>query len=117
MKHIIGPHFLEQESTMNAIRDYFEQHMQHIKLDDGSHVLVTKEGRAVSNDVAPAPVEGEEGEEPAPVADKPKEFTYLDRGKNVKFTFNPITLEARVEQTEVYADEEYQVSEEFFNLK
>jgi hypothetical protein len=98
---------------MNAVRDYFEQHMQHIKLEDGSHVMVTKEGRSVTND-QPAAVEGEEQ---APAEEKPKEFTYIDRGRNIKFTFNPITLEARIEQTDVYAEEEYQVSEEYFNLK
>lgn len=106
---------MEQEATMNAVRDYFENHMQHIKLEDGTHVLVTKEGRSVTNDQPEAPAEGEE-EQPAQ-QEKPKEFTYIDRGRNIKFTFNPITLEARVEQTEVYADEEYQVSEDFFNLK
>ena len=62
LKNIIGPHFLELESTMNAIRDYFENHMQHIKLEDGTHVLVTKEGRSVS-DVVPQAAEGEEGAE------------------------------------------------------
>lgn len=102
---------------MNAVRDYFENHMQHIKLEDGTHVLVTKEGRSESNEQPQPPVEGEEGEQPVQAEEKPREFTYIDRGRNIKFTFNPITLEARVEQTEVYAEEEYQVSEEFFNLK
>jgi hypothetical protein len=101
---------------MNAIRDYFENHMQHIKLEDGTVVIVTKEGRSVS-DVVPEVPQVEEGEEPQPAPEKPKEFTYIDRSKNVKFTFNPLTMEARVESNEAYAEEEYQVAENFFNLK
>jgi hypothetical protein len=69
-------------------------------------VIVTKEGRSIS-DVVPQAAEGEEGAEAPAQEDKPKEFTYIDRGRNIKFTFNPITLEARVEGVDVYAEEEY----------
>lgn len=60
LKNIIGAHFLDQEATMNAVRDYYELHMQHIKLEDGSTVMVTKEGRSVTNEQPQPAAEGEE---------------------------------------------------------
>lgn len=96
--------------------------MQHIKVhaEDGSEqmVVVTKEGKS-SNEVVPEPVYDEEGNvvEQAPVAVQSSDFTYIDRAKNIKFSFNPLTLEARFDAADAYIDEEYQVPENFFNLK
>jgi len=42
---IIDREILNNEDIQNALKEYFEQHRQHIKLPDGRIAMVTEIGR------------------------------------------------------------------------
>lgn len=81
--NIIDKEILDSEEIKSALREYFEEHRQHIKLPDGRIALVTDIGRQ-------NPIIAEDGTTAA-------EFVYFDTKLGVKFSFDPATLTAKIE--------------------
>jgi len=81
--NIIDKEVLGSDEIKTALREYFEEHRQHIKLPDGRIAMITDMGRQ-------NPIVNEEG---ATTAD----FVYFDSKLGVKFSFDPSTLTAQIE--------------------
>lgn len=84
--NIIDKEILNNADIHTALREYFEEHKQHIKLPDGRIALVTEIGRQ-------SPIVPEDGGAPQP-------FVYYDSKLGVKFQFDPNTMVATVLGTE-----------------
>jgi hypothetical protein len=78
--NIIDKEVLGSDEIKTALREYFEEHKQHIKLPDGRIAMVTDLGKQ-------NPIVNEEG---ATTSD----FVYFDSKLGVKFSFDPMTLTA-----------------------
>ena len=74
---------LQREELQLALREYFEAHGQHFFVDERA-VLVNALGRQEAG-------EGEESEEPKP-------FVYFDPVQKVRFSVDPITSHAKIEE-------------------
>ena len=72
--NIIDKEIAQTEDIQNALKEYFEQHKQHIKLPDGRLAMVTEIGRqnAMTDEAG---------------ANQP--FVYFDSKLGVKFMFDP----------------------------
>lgn len=81
--NIIDREILGSDEIKTAMREYFEEHRQQIKLPDGRTAMVTDIGRQNA-------ITDEEGN---PKAD----FVYFDSKLGVKFSFDPATLVAQIE--------------------
>lgn len=78
--NIIDKEVLASDEIKQALREYFEEHRQHIKLPDGRIAMITDMGRQ-------NPIANEEGVTTA-------DFVYFDSKLGVKFSFDPSTLTA-----------------------
>ena len=54
--NIVDKEILESADIKQALRDHFEQHRQHIKLDDGRVAIVTAIGRNNAVEVEGSPL-------------------------------------------------------------
>lgn len=75
---LANPQLLQSDEVKMAMREYFETHRQQFKLADGRIVFVNKMWRQ-------NPITEEDG--------SLHEFVYFDQKHNVKFSFDPRTLE------------------------
>ena len=92
--NIIDKEILENADIKIALRDYFEQHRQHIKLPDGRVAMVTDIGRQNPISTQAEEAEEEEGKEATPAVEDP--FVYFDSKLGLKFKFDPNTLTATI---------------------
>lgn len=81
--NIIDKEIAQTEEIQNALKEYFEQHKQHIKLPDGRLAMVTEIGR----------------QNPMQESGAPQPFVYFDSKLGVKFMFDPVNLTATVHGT------------------
>jgi len=72
--NLIDKEIMKSEDIKNALKEYFEQHKQHIKLPDGRLAMVTEIGRQ-------NPMQDDLG--------NPQPFVYFDSKLGVKFMFDP----------------------------
>lgn len=84
--NIVDKELLEAEDIKQALREHFEQHRQHVKLEDGRVAMVSTIGR--NNAIV-----DEEGAVTAA-------FVYFDQAIGVKFSFDPSTMQATLHGTE-----------------
>lgn len=84
--NIVDKELFEHADIKQAVREYFESHRQQIKLPDGQNALVNEMWRQ-------NPIEATDDA-------KAEEFVYFDQKLNVKFSFDPNTLQATVQGTE-----------------
>ncbi|CDW79564.1 f-actin capping protein alpha subunit [Stylonychia lemnae] len=130
ISNIIGQDFLKQPEIKQALREYYEAHKIQLSFTDGSQGLVTGLGRQeplVRYVQGSIPVqsqaqkkaglwddENEEGESSQQLEYEEQfqeeqyqqeqiveEFVYYDPVKKAKFSFHPITLEAKIEEESV----------------
>ena len=85
--NIVDKEIMESEEIKTALREYFEEHRQHITLPDSRVAVVTAIGRQ-----NPIFETAEEGAEPKLAAS----FVYYDTKLGVKFSFDPSTMTASV---------------------
>ena len=78
---IVDKECLESPEIKQALRDHFEQHRQHVTLEDGRIAMVTAIGR---NNAAELP-DGSTAE-----------FVYFDQKLGVKFSFDHTTMQATI---------------------
>ena len=81
--NIIDKEIMNNPDIQNSLREYFEQHKQHIDLGDGKKALVTEIGRQ-------NPIASEDESQP------PNPFVYFDSKLGLKFSFDPSTLVATI---------------------
>ena len=93
VQNIVEREFADDDDIKLALRDYFEEHRQHIKLPDGRLAMVSSIGR--QNPLYEEQQPAEEGEE-APAPKLVSSFVYFDSKHGVKFSFDPKTLTATI---------------------
>eukprot|EP00345_Euplotes_harpa_P015358 CAMPEP_0168335696 /NCGR_PEP_ID=MMETSP0213-20121227/11074_1 /TAXON_ID=151035 /ORGANISM="Euplotes harpa, Strain FSP1.4" /LENGTH=297 /DNA_ID=CAMNT_0008340695 /DNA_START=13 /DNA_END=906 /DNA_ORIENTATION=- len=85
--------FLQDAEIVEALRGYYESHLSHHELPNGTQVVVTAHGRREPENHKAAEGEGEEEQSPSA---NPAEFVYVDAAKNVKFSLDVTTGECKV---------------------
>jgi hypothetical protein len=97
------------------LQEYYEQHKQHVVLENGQTVTISAQGRQ-----EPMPKQqhvdeyGQEEEQQQPT--EVEEFSYYDPVQKIRFSFHPITLEAKIEQ-EGYDIAAEQFSQDIISLR
>ena len=125
--------YLQTQEIKEALREYFETHRLHVQFSNGTAGLVSAMGRQEpivkysesqpkpaakksalfdgEDDEYGAEKQEEQQEEPAaeeaPQVQHVEEFVYYDPVRKVKFSFNPITLEAKIEEENVDWETQY----------
>ena len=84
LQTISGATYFDKGIMKDALREYYESHRIQIKLPDDRIVMVNEMWR--QNPIQPSEENPDQ---------EPEEFVYFDAKHNVKFSFNPITLEAK----------------------
>lgn len=85
--------FMANPEIVEALRGYYESHLTHQTLDDGTKVVVTQHGRRETEGHKEPE---EDGEGDLPGDDNPTQFTYVDEARNTKFTLDVMTGECKV---------------------
>lgn len=97
--------FINEPEVIDALRTYYESHLTHHTLPEGTEVLVTEKGRREAEGHKEAEGEGET----EATESKPTEFTYVDEGRNTKFTLDVTTGECKlIDQSQKHPDEAVQ---------